>query len=641
MKKILNRLVFLIERKIIGGAQYQLLFIAVIITLISLFAGVIIYFSSPDFKHFGDAVWWAFLRMSDPGYLGDDTGLLKRLISTIVTILGYVLFMSSLVAILTQWLNGQIRRLESGYTPISMKGHILILGWTNRTAILIKEIILSEEHIKKFLKRIKIHIAVLDEEVSQGMVYEIKEELGPLWDSRMITLRSGNQLKIDHLLRVDFLNAGVIILPGTAFGLAEKTINSDMRTIKTILAISHYWEQYKDNGPCPDLVAEIFDMNNIPIAISSYAGRIEIIASYSVISRLMAQELMHQGILSVYSEIIQNDGNEFYLREAGESFSNIPFSSVRTYCKRGIPVGIIQNIDGHLKPFLNPPAGMMIKENYSIIIMAENFESTELQKRDLPGPAKISARETMMERVIKKKVLVLGWNKKVPLLIKEIQGYKNISFDLHSLSLYGIEMRESELNFNSIKSDEFKLEYKYGDYCNYNYMKDFLIENYDAIIMVANDWVESSEESDTRTILGYHVIKQVIKKTERNPDFIVELLDADNSIHFEDENVELIISPRVVSYMISQVSLKKNLNLVFNELFKYGTPEIYLAPGTAIIQKNTEMTFSDIEYIAYSQDKIALGVITKNSDIFLNPKKDKSFTDDDISKIIIMGNYNK
>jgi hypothetical protein len=81
-----------------------------------------------------EAIWWSFLRLSDPGYLGDDEGVSLRIISTIVTVLGYVLFLGSLVAIMTQWLNQTLRRYESGLTPISMSGHVVIIGRTSVAA---------------------------------------------------------------------------------------------------------------------------------------------------------------------------------------------------------------------------------------------------------------------------------------------------------------------------------------------------------------------------------------------------------------------------------------------------------------------------------------------------------------------------
>jgi hypothetical protein len=72
--------------------------------------------------------------------LGDDEGLSRRLISTVLTILGYVLFMGSLIAIMTQWLNQKIRNFERGLTPIVRRNHILILGWTNRTLAIVDEL---------------------------------------------------------------------------------------------------------------------------------------------------------------------------------------------------------------------------------------------------------------------------------------------------------------------------------------------------------------------------------------------------------------------------------------------------------------------------------------------------------------------
>src|SRR5690606_7794786 len=77
-----------------------------------------------------DAIWWAFLRLTDPGYLGDDAGAFRRTVSTFVTVAGYVLFMGSLIAIMTQWLRQRMLQLERGLTPIAMRDHILLLGWT-------------------------------------------------------------------------------------------------------------------------------------------------------------------------------------------------------------------------------------------------------------------------------------------------------------------------------------------------------------------------------------------------------------------------------------------------------------------------------------------------------------------------------
>ena len=45
-------------------------------------AGVLVRLLDPQFEALSSAVWWAFLRLSDPGYLGDDEGLASRAVST-------------------------------------------------------------------------------------------------------------------------------------------------------------------------------------------------------------------------------------------------------------------------------------------------------------------------------------------------------------------------------------------------------------------------------------------------------------------------------------------------------------------------------------------------------------------------------
>ena len=128
IRRMTNRFKFYLERLIQRGAHYQLLIIAVLICLVSLLAGILALSTTATFKQYGESAWWAFLRLTDPGYLGDDKGVVLQTISTVVTILGYVLFMGALIAIMTQWLQRTMRKLESGVTPITQNDHILILG---------------------------------------------------------------------------------------------------------------------------------------------------------------------------------------------------------------------------------------------------------------------------------------------------------------------------------------------------------------------------------------------------------------------------------------------------------------------------------------------------------------------------------
>ncbi|MFN2430190.1 MAG: hypothetical protein ABR574_09255, partial [Cryomorphaceae bacterium] len=126
--RITERFVFFLERQFVKGAHYQLLFVAALIGLISIVGGILVWPTGQPRESLAESIWWAFLRLSDPGYLGDDEGLWRRFISTIVTVLGYVVFLGSLVAIITTWMNRKIKNLEQGLTPVAAKNHVLSMN---------------------------------------------------------------------------------------------------------------------------------------------------------------------------------------------------------------------------------------------------------------------------------------------------------------------------------------------------------------------------------------------------------------------------------------------------------------------------------------------------------------------------------
>lgn len=103
--RIVDRIKFIVERQLVKGAGFQLLVVGCFIALISLIGGLLVVLpQAGEFESPGHAIWWAFLRLTDPGYLGDDVGTWQRIVSTLLTIMGYVVFMGTLVAILTRWL---------------------------------------------------------------------------------------------------------------------------------------------------------------------------------------------------------------------------------------------------------------------------------------------------------------------------------------------------------------------------------------------------------------------------------------------------------------------------------------------------------------------------------------------------------
>ncbi|MEB3736017.1 hypothetical protein ULF88_22430 [Halopseudomonas pachastrellae] len=204
--------------------------VAAFIALISLVGGWLVYPSSGE-GDLADSVWWAFLRLTDPGYLGDDEGTWRRIVSTVLTLSGYVVFLGALVAIMTRWLIAMMVKLEQGLTPVTVTDHIVILGWTNRTIPLVQEILDVNGGIQRLLKaRLTKRCdwsssprRLLPNTCMNCAPSVIRRNMGN------IILRSGTALQPEDLDRAACLQAAVVLIPGrmqTAGGLVSSDVEN-------------------------------------------------------------------------------------------------------------------------------------------------------------------------------------------------------------------------------------------------------------------------------------------------------------------------------------------------------------------------------------------------------------------------------
>ena len=194
--RIKNSVIFRLEQLMMRGAVARFGILLLLVVLVSLVAGAVVRQLAPGFDSTADAVWWAFLRLTDPGYLGDDEGVAKATVSTAITVLGYILFMGALIAILVQWLSETMDRLELGLTPVALDAHFVLVGWNSRTPTILREILVSQGRVERFLRRRgarRLHLALLAERADASLRREIKVELGEHWNARQIVLRSGSR----------------------------------------------------------------------------------------------------------------------------------------------------------------------------------------------------------------------------------------------------------------------------------------------------------------------------------------------------------------------------------------------------------------------------------------------------------------
>jgi hypothetical protein len=634
-----DRLRFAVERLLLRGLPYRLALAALIVAVVAVVGGALIALFDPAVSNLGDAFWWAFLRLTDPGYLGDDEGFVRRSVSTVLTVLGYVLFLGLLIAILTQWLNQVIAKLESGVTPVVVSGHVLVLGWTHRTPTIVSELLRTRNRVQRFIERHgarELRIVILAEKVDDALARELRERLGELWNDRQVLLRAGSPLRVDHLERVGFQQAAAIILPGADHGETHPDY-VDVQTIKTLMSVSKH---ASEAGAVPPLaVAELFDSRRAQVARRAYQGESVIVAADLIVSRLIAQSVRQRGLCSVFSELFTIDeGNTLYVRPPEDQIGKT-FKDLRGMFPSAIPIGMVQSVDERLVLDTHPDT--VVDPDDLLVFLSQRYDHcvpTEATRTS--GSA--SHAQARRPALAKRRLLVVGWSRKVPALLREFESYGQGAFEIDVVSETPREAREKALDrdVNGTMSD--RVRHIEASARVPGVLEHLEPERYDNIILVASERQAGEQEADASTVFSYLMLLGLLPEEGPRPDIFVELLDEENQFLFQNDPVDVIVSPLVVSYLLSQVALRRELAAIFSELSRPAGPQLMLRPASEYDLDPGQVRFEEIDRAVAAHGEVALGIRRTGepgSGITLNPDRalEWSLAPDD--EIVVLASF--
>jgi len=629
---MIRYLQFTAERLLLRGVHYRLLVAALIVLTVSVLAGLAVRLLDPGFDELGGAIWWAFLRLTDPGYLGDDEGAVSRTVSTVVTILGYLLFLGLLIAILTQWMNQWIQRIESGVSALQFRDHIVILGWNHRTPSIVLELLQSTDRARRFLEdrgASEIRIVVLAREVDGDLRRTLKVALDELWDDRKVILRAGNPLQIDSLERVAFSSAGAVILPGADFAIAQPGV-SDAETIKTLASISHH---EADPERLPLAVAALYNSNREVIARSAYAGALAVVDADRTVARLMAQSVLQPGVWDVYAVLLSvAKGHALFVREnpAGQSAT---FGELRPGSGRSLLIGFIESDSRTVH--VNPSDTHTVSEGDELVFIAERYEDCKVRPEALSKAMPEALPEAQSNGVrlqapdtSARRILVLGWSRKVPLLVDELLNYENRIGAIDVVGITPVEERSAGRANDRVRQLA-------ANFLDADALEALRPSDYDNVVLIARQRLGDEAVADAATLSAYLSLERLLP--ESGTHRFVEVLEEENEALFNERRDDVMLSPLVVSYVLSQVALKPELGLVFGDLAQPAGSCISLL--SLVPSPGSPIRYGDLCRAARTQRCLAIGVLAdavNGGRVLLNPDDDLCWTPDENDRVIVL-----
>lgn len=569
--------------------------------------------------------WMSLMRTLDAGTMGGDQGDTFFMAMMLIVTFGGIFVVSTLIGVLTSGIEAQIEELRKGRSLVCEDEHTVILGWSPQVFSIVKELAAANESDGGAA------IAILADKDKVEMEDELRDKIPELRGS-WVVCRTGNPIDPDDVGIVNPNDSRSVIVVAP-----EGADNPDSHVIKTILALTNNPDRRREPY---HIVAEIRDPKNLEPA--RLVGKEEgtFIAVEELISRITVQTCRQSGLSVVYTELLDFDGDEIYLEEVpalvGKTFADAAFAF-----RRCAVMGISRPSDGSTK--LLPPADTVLEEGDRLIVVAEDDDKIA---PDGPGRAAIDEEAIVVREAppaAPERTLILGWNRRGPSIVRELENYVSEGSEL--LVVASAEDISRSIEEQTGPLDKLSLRVRQGDTTDRRTLDALDIDTFDHVITLSDSDEYDVQEADARTLITLLHVRDIAGKKAAKVSIVSEMLDVKNRQLAEVTRADdFIVSDRLVSLMLAQLSEEKDLQPVFQDLFDPEGAEVYLKPAGEYVKLDTAVSFYTVLEASLRKGELAIGYriasqaqdASKMYGVRVNPDKSESVALTSADKIIVL-----
>ena len=227
----------------------------------------------------------------------------------------------------------------------------------------------------------------------------------------------------------------------------------------------------------------------------------------------------------------------------------------------------------------------------------------------------------------------------MPVLLWELDRYHTDAYEVDVVSSTPIETREHLMQHYESREGRVTVRHVQSSFAIPRVLQDLEPGGYDNILILASERLSDEEEADATTVSTYLALLDLLPEDESRPDVLIELLDPDNAVLFGDTDDDVIVSTELVSFLLSQVALRRELSAVFRELSRPWGPQIVVEPATRYVEIDQPVSFDDVDRAAAAKGEIALGFWREGkrpAGLILNPDRDAEWHLDEADTIVLL-----
>jgi voltage-gated potassium channel Kch len=577
---------------------------------------------APDLT-FIDVLWMSLLRTLDGGTMGPDRGGWPFLLSMLIVTLAGITVVSTLVGVVTSSIEIRLEDLRRGRSRVVESGHTVILGWSPQVFPIVSELVIANANQGRSC------IAVLGEKDKTEMESEIHEHVPDTGRTRVVC-RRGRPISPIDLQIVNLQTARSIII------LGPEGNDPDAEVIKTILAITN--DPQRRLEPY-HIVAEIREPKNMAVARLVGGSEVELVLMCELVARTIAQTCRQSGLSAVHTELLDFAGDEVYFQAepelVGKSFEEALLayedSAVIGVCP---PRGM---------PRLNPPMDTQFEEGDQIIAISEDDDTVRLSGLTDLGIKPEAIHNFPSTEPQPERTLILGWNRRAPSVINELDNYAAPGSVVDVVADFTQGEAEIERCCPDLRNETVK--FRLGDTTDRRLLEALDLGSYHHVIVVACCDTLGPQEADARTLMTLLHLRDLAERFGHRFSIVSEMLDIQNRNLAEVTRADdFIVSPRLTSLMLAQVSENKALSQVFFELFDPQGSEVYLKPADEYVVLGEPINFYTVVQAAIFRGEVAIGYrrardareAARGYGVVVNPEKSNKITFAEEDCIIVL-----
>jgi len=534
--------------------------------------------------------------------LGALNGTPVRMVLSLLLGLVALLCVSTLVGVITTGLGERLAELRRGRSMVLEQDHAVVLGWSDQVFAVVSELVAARAGRRCV-------IAVLADRDVAEMEESLLPSLGHGAGVRLVC-RRGSLTAVDTLALVTPRGASsVLVLPSEA-------PDADSEVVRILLALRAVLGA--DAGP--PVVVGVRDGRHLAAAHLAAGERGMIVETDATTARLLVQSGRRAGVCEVLRDLLDFAGAEFHLMDSEQTIhpgsGEHCFRDLLLRFERSSVVGLLRP-DG--RPRLSPPPETVVGPGDRLIVVAhddtadtpaECREHVDLSAVAVPRP----------EHTGPVRVLLLGWNRRAPLLVDALRD-SVVPGSVLDVVIDGADTappqdppcspRAASALDQSCSAEEaarLAVTYRSGELLHPESLEDLDLFGYDSVFVLGADAVASPGHPDDRVLVTLLMLRSVEVQAGRVLPVVAELGDHHSrALAPLGPASAVVVRGELTGLLMAQIAHSPHLAEVFGEVFAARGASIHLRPADHYILPGREASFATVVAAAAARGECAIG----------------------------------